>query len=139
MEAPKLDEKSKTDDEAFKLRKLKSVVRNKYLEDLDEDVVLRYSEDELVENNRDNFAYDEDIDNDVIIRFDENEVVENKLERGQATKKAKALARSNIKDSKGISKNKTKKIPKGRKAIYIDDVKRGHKPLRKNRVNKHAR
>lgn len=139
VEAPKLDEKSKTDDEAFKLRKLKSVVRNKYLEDLDEDVVLRYSEDELVENNRDNFAYDEDIDNDVIIRFDENEVVENKLERGQATKKAKALARSNIKDSKGISKNKTKKIPKGRKAIYIDDVKRGHKPLRKNRVNKHAR
>lgn len=138
VEAPKLDEKSKTDDEAFKLRKLKSVVRNKYLEDLDEDVVLRYSEDELVENNRDNFAYDEDIDNDVIIRFDENEVVENKLERGQATKKAKALARSNIKDSKGISKNKTKKIPKGRKAIYIDDVKRGHKPLRKNRVNKHA-
>ena len=141
LEIQKSDEISKTDDETAKLKskKPKLVLKNKYLEDLDEDVVLRYSEDELVENNRDNFAYDEDIDNDVIIRFDENEVVENKLERGQATKKAKALARSNIKDSKGISKNKTKKIPKGRKAIYIDDVKRGHKPLRKNRVNKHAR
>ena len=68
-----------------------------------------------------------------------NEVIENILVKEQAAKKAKALARSNIKDSKGISKDKTKKVPKGRKSIYIDDVKRGHKPLRKNRVNKHAR
>lgn len=145
VETPKSDEKleetSKPDDNYVKLRPRKSrlTLKNKYLEDLDEDVVLRYSEDELVENNRDNFAYDEDIDNDVIIRFDENEVIENKLEREKTVKRAKALARSNIKDSKGISKNKTKKVPKGRKSIYIDDVKRGHKPLRKTRVNKHAR
>ncbi len=145
VETPLLDEKteetSKLDDEYAKLksRKSRTTIKNKYLEDLDEDVVLRYSEDELVENNRGNFAYDEDIDNDVIIRFDENEVIENILVKEQAAKKAKALARSNIKDSKGISKDKTKKVPKGRKSIYIDDVKRGHKPLRKNRVNKHAR
>ena len=145
VEPSLLDEKtketSKPDDEYAKLksRKSKTTIKNKYLEDLDEDVVLRYSEDELVENNRENFAYDEDIDNDVIIRFDENEVIENILVKEQAAKKAKALARSNIKDSKGISKDKTKKVPKGRKSIYIDDVKRGHKPLRKNRVNKHAR
>ena len=145
VEPSLLDEKtketSKPDDEYAKLksRKSRTTIRNKYLEDLDEDVVLRYSEDELVENNRENFAYDEDIDNDVIIRFDENEVIENILVKEQAAKKAKALARSNIKDSKGISKDKTKKVPKGRKSIYIDDVKRGHKPLRKNRVNKHAR
>lgn len=145
VETPLLDEKteetSKPDDEYAKLksRKSRTTIKNKYLEDLDEDVVLRYSEDELVENNRGNFAYDEDIDNDVIIRFDENEVIENILVKEQAAKKAKALARSNIKDSKGISKDKTKKVPKGRKSIYIDDVKRGHKPLRKNRVNKHAR
>jgi len=145
VEPSLLDEKtketSKPDDEYAKLksRKSQTTIKNKYLEDLDEDVVLRYSEDELVENNRENFAYDEDIDNDVIIRFDENEVIENILVKEQAAKKAKALARSNIKDSKGISKDKTKKVPKGRKPIYIDDVKRGHKPLRKNRVNKHAR
>lgn len=145
VEPSLLDEKtketSKLDDEYAKLksRKSQTTIKNKYLEDLDEDVVLRYSEDELVENNRENFAYDEDIDNDVIIRFDENEVIENILVKEQAAKKAKALARSNIKDSKGISKDKTKKVPKGRKSIYIDDVKRGHKPLRKNRVNKHAR
>lgn len=145
VELSLLDEKtketSKPDDEYAKLksRKSQTTIKNKYLEDLDEDVVLRYSEDELVENNRENFAYDEDIDNDVIIRFDENEVIENILVKEQAAKKAKALARSNIKDSKGISKDKTKKVPKGRKSIYIDDVKRGHKPLRKNRVNKHAR
>lgn len=145
VETPLLDEKaeetSKSDDEYAKLksRKSRTTIRNKYLEDLDDDVVLRYSEDELVENNRENFAYDEDIDNDVIIRFDENEVIENILVREKAAKKAKALARSNIKDYKGISKDKTKKVPKGRKSIYIDDVKRGHKPLRKNRVNKHAR
>lgn len=145
VEPSLLDEKtketSKPDDEYAKLksRKSQTTIKNKYLEDLDEDVVLRYSEDELVENNRENFAYDEDIDNDVIIRFDENEVIENILVKEQAAKKAKALARSNIKDSKGISKDKTKKVPKGRKFIYIDDVKRGHKPLRKNRVNKHAR
>lgn len=145
VEPSLLDEKtketSKPDDEYAKLksRKSQTTIKNKYLEDLDEDVVLRYSEDELVENNRENFAYDEDIDNDVIIRFDENEVIENILVKEQAAKKAKALARSNIKDSKGISKDKTKKVPKGRKSIYIDDVKRGHKPLRKNRVNKHAR
>lgn len=145
VEPSLLDEKtketSKPDDEYAKLksRKSQTIIKNKYLEDLDEDVVLRYSEDELVENNRENFAYDEDIDNDVIIRFDENEVIENILVKEQAAKKAKALARSNIKDSKGISKDKTKKVPKGRKSIYIDDVKRGHKPLRKNRVNKHAR
>lgn len=145
VESSLLDEKtketSKPDDEYAKLksRKSQTTIKNKYLEDLDEDVVLRYSEDELVENNRENFAYDEDIDNDVIIRFDENEVIENILVKEQAAKKAKALARSNIKDSKGISKDKTKKVPKGRKSIYIDDVKRGHKPLRKNRVNKHAR
>ena len=145
VEPSLLDEKtketSKPDDEYAKLksRKSQTTIKNKYLEDLDEDVVLRYSEDELVENNRENFAYDEDIDNDVIIRFDENEVIENILVKEQAAKKAKALARSNIKDSKGISKDKTKKFPKGRKSIYIDDVKRGHKPLRKNRVNKHAR
>lgn len=145
VEPSLLDEKtketSKPDDEYAKLksRKSQTTIKNKYLEDLDEDVVLRYSEDELVENNRENFAYDEDIDNDVIIRFDENEVIENILVREKAAKKAKALARSNIKDSKGISKDKTKKVPKGRKSIYIDDVKRGHKPLRKNRVNKHAR
>lgn len=144
VEPSLLDEKtketSKPDDEYAKLksRKSQTTIKNKYLEDLDEDVVLRYSEDELVENNRENFAYDEDIDNDVIIRFDENEVIENILVKEQAAKKAKALARSNIKDSKGISKDKTKKFPKGRKSIYIDDVKRGHKPLRKNRVNKHA-
>ena len=144
VEPSVLDEKtketSKPDDEYAKLksRKSQTTIKNKYLEDLDEDVVLRYSEDELVENNRENFAYDEDIDNDVIIRFDENEVIENILVKEQAAKKAKALARSNIKDSKGISKDKTKKVPKGRKSIYIDDVKRGHKPLRKNRVNKHA-
>lgn len=144
VEPSLLDEKtketSKLDDEYAKLksRKSQTTIKNKYLEDLDEDVVLRYSEDELVENNRENFAYDEDIDNDVIIRFDENEVIENILVKEQAAKKAKALARSNIKDSKGISKDKTKKVPKGRKSIYIDDVKRGHKPLRKNRVNKHA-
>lgn len=145
VEPSLLDEKtketSKPDDEYAKLksRKSQTTIKNKYLEDLDEDVVLRYSEDELVENNRENFAYDEDIDNDVIIRFDENEVIENILVKEQAAKKAKALARSNIKDSKGISKDKTKKVPKGRKSIYIDDVKRGHKPLGKNRVNKHAR
>lgn len=145
VEPSLLDEKtketSKPDDEYAKLksRKSQTTIKNKYLDDLDEDVVLRYSEDELVENNRENFAYDEDIDNDVIIRFDENEVIENILVKEQAAKKAKALARSNIKDSKGISKDKTKKVPKGRKSIYIDDVKRGHKPLRKNRVNKHAR
>lgn len=145
VETSLLDEKtketSKPDDEYAKLksRKSRTTIRNKYLEDLDDDVVLRYSEDELVENNRENFAYDEDIDNDVIIRFDENEVIENILVKEQAAKKAKALARSNVKDSKGISKDKTKKVPKGRKSIYIDDVKRGHKPLRKNRVNKHAR
>lgn len=145
VEPSLLDEKtketSKPDDEYAKLksRKSQTTIKNKYLEDLDEDVVLRYSEDELVENNRENFAYDEDIDNDVIIRFDENEVIENILVKEQAAKKTKALARSNIKDSKGISKDKTKKVPKGRKSIYIDDVKRGHKPLRKNRVNKHAR
>lgn len=145
VEPSLLDEKtketSKPDDEYAKLksRKSQTTIKNKYLEDLDEDVVLRYSEDELVENNRENFAYDEDIDNDVIIRFDENEVIENILVKEQAAKKAKALARSNIKDSKGISKDQTKKVPKGRKSIYIDDVKRGHKPLRKNRVNKHAR
>lgn len=145
VEPSLLDEKtkeiSKPDDEYAKLksRKSQTTIKNKYLEDLDEDVVLRYSEDELVENNRENFAYDEDIDNDVIIRFDENEVIENILVKEQAAKKAKALARSNIKDSKGISKDKTKKVPQGRKSIYIDDVKRGHKPLRKNRVNKHAR
>lgn len=145
VEPSLLDEKtketSKPDDEYAKLksRKSQTTIKNKYLEDLDEDIVLRYSEDELVENNRENFAYDEDIDNDVIIRFDENEVIENILVKEQAAKKAKALARSNIKDSKGISKDKTKKVPKGRKSIYIDDVKRGHKPLRKNRVNKHAR
>lgn len=145
VEPSLLDEKtketSKPHDEYAKLksRKSQTTIKNKYLEDLDEDVVLRYSEDELVENNRENFAYDEDIDNDVIIRFDENEVIENILVKEQAAKKAKALARSNIKDSKGISKDKTKKVPKGRKSIYIDDVKRGHKPLRKNRVNKHAR
>lgn len=145
VEPSLLDEKtketSKPDDEYAKLksRKSQTTIKNKYLEDLDEDVVLRYSEDELVENNRENFAYDEDIDNDVIIRFDENEVIENILVKEQAAKKAKALARSNIKDSKGMSKDKTKKVPKGRKSIYIDDVKRGHKPLRKNRVNKHAR
>lgn len=145
VEPSLLDEKtketSKPDDEYAKLksRKSQTTIKNKYLEDLDKDVVLRYSEDELVENNRENFAYDEDIDNDVIIRFDENEVIENILVKEQAAKKAKALARSNIKDSKGISKDKTKKVPKGRKSIYIDDVKRGHKPLRKNRVNKHAR
>lgn len=145
VEPSLLDEKtketSKPDDEYAKLksRKSQTTIKNKYLEDLDEDVVLRYSEDELVENNRENFAYDEDIDNDVIIRFDENEVIENILVKEQAAKKAKALARSNIKDSKGISKDKTKKVPKGRKSIYIDDVKSGHKPLRKNRVNKHAR
>lgn len=145
VEPSLLDEKtketSKPDDEYAKLksRKSQTTIKNKYLEDLDEDVVLRYSEDELVENNRENFAYDEDIDNDVVIRFDENEVIENILVKEQAAKKAKALARSNIKDSKGISKDKTKKVPKGRKSIYIDDVKRGHKPLRKNRVNKHAR
>jgi len=145
VEPSLLDEKtketSKPDDEYAKLksRKSQTTIKNKYLEDLDEDVVLRYSEDELVENNRENFAYDEDIDNDVIIRFDENEVIENILVKEQAAKKANALARSNIKDSKGISKDKTKKVPKGRKSIYIDDVKRGHKPLRKNRVNKHAR
>lgn len=145
VEPSLLDEKtketSKPDDEYAKLksRKSQTTIKNKYLEDLDEDVVLRYSEDELVENNRENFAYDEDIDNDVIIRFDENEVIENILVKEQAAKKAKALARSNIKDSKGISKDKTKKVPKGRKSIYIDDVKRGHKPLKKNRVNKHAR
>lgn len=145
VEPSLLDEKtketSKPDDEYAKLksRKSQTTIKNKYLEDLDEDVVLRYSEDELVENNRENFAYDEDIDNDVIIRFDENEVIENILVKEKAAKKAKALARSNIKDSKGISKDKTKKVPKGRKSIYIDDVKRGHKPLRKNRVNKHAR
>lgn len=145
VELSLLDEKtketSKPDDEYAKLksRKSQTTIKNKYLEDLDEDVVLRYGEDELVENNRENFAYDEDIDNDVIIRFDENEVIENILVKEQAAKKAKALARSNIKDSKGISKDKTKKVPKGRKSIYIDDVKRGHKPLRKNRVNKHAR
>lgn len=145
VEPSLLDEKtketSKPDDEYAKLksRKSQTTIKNKYLEDLDEDVVLRYSEDELVENNRENFAYDEDIDNDVIIRFDENEVIENILVKEQAAKKAKALARSNIKDSKGISKDKIKKVPKGRKSIYIDDVKRGHKPLRKNRVNKHAR
>lgn len=145
VEPSLLDEKtketSKPDDEYAKLksRKSQTTIKNKYLEDLDEDVVLRYSEDELVENNRENFAYDEDIDNDVIIRFDENEVIENILVKEQAAKKAKALARSNIKDSKGISKDKTKKVPKGRKSIYIDDVKRGHKHLRKNRVNKHAR
>lgn len=145
VEPSLLDEKtketSKPDDEYAKLksRKSQTTIKNKYLEDLDEDVVLRYSEDELVENNRENFAYDEDIDNDVIIRFDENEVIENILVKEQAAKKAKALARSNIKDSKGISKDKTKNVPKGRKSIYIDDVKRGHKPLRKNRVNKHAR
>lgn len=145
VEPSLLDEKtketSKPDDEYAKLksRKSQTTIKNKYLEDLDEDVVLRYSEDELVENNRENFAYDEDIDNDVIIRFDENEAIENILVKEQAAKKAKALARSNIKDSKGISKDKTKKVPKGRKSIYIDDVKRGHKPLRKNRVNKHAR
>lgn len=145
VEPSLLDEKtketSKPDDEYAKLksRKSQTTIKNKYLEDLDENVVLRYSEDELVENNRENFAYDEDIDNDVIIRFDENEVIENILVKEQAAKKAKALARSNIKDSKGISKDKTKKVPKGRKSIYIDDVKRGHKPLRKNRVNKHAR
>lgn len=145
VEPSLLDEKtketSKPDDEYAKLksRKSQTTIKNKYLEDLDEDVVLRYSEDELVENNRENFAYDEDIDNDVIIRFDENEVIENILVKEQAAKKAKALARSNIKDSKGISKDKTKKVPNGRKSIYIDDVKRGHKPLRKNRVNKHAR
>lgn len=145
VEPSLLDEKtketSKPDDEYAKLksRKSQTTIKNKYLEDLDEDVVLRYSEDELVENNRENFAYDEDIDNDVIIRFDENEVIENILVKEQAAKKAKALARSNIKDSKGISKDNTKKVPKGRKSIYIDDVKRGHKPLRKNRVNKHAR
>lgn len=144
VEPSLLDEKtketSKPDDEYAKLksRKSQTTIKNKYLEDLDEDVVLRYSEDELVENNRENFAYDEDIDNDVIIRFDENEVIENILVKEQAAKKAKALARSNIKDSKGISKDKTKKVPKGRKSIYIDDVKRGHKPMRKNRVNKHA-
>lgn len=144
VEPSLLDEKtketSKPDDEYAKLksRKSQTTIKNKYLEDLDEDVVLRYSEDELVENNRENFAYDEDIDNDVIIRFDENEVIENILVKEQAAKKAKELARSNIKDSKGISKDKTKKVPKGRKSIYIDDVKRGHKPLRKNRVNKHA-
>lgn len=144
VEPSLLDEKtketSKPDDEYAKLksRKSQTTIKNKYLEDLDEDVVLRYSEDELVENNRENFAYDEDIDNDVIIRFDENEVIENILVKEQAAKKAKALARSNIKDSKGISKDKTKKVPKGRKSIYIDDVKRGHKSLRKNRVNKHA-
>lgn len=137
----KTKETSKPDDEYAKLksRKSQTTIKNKYLEDLDEDVVLRYSEDELVENNRENFAYDEDIDNDVIIRFDENEVIENILVKEQAAKKAKALARSNIKDFKGISKDKIKKVPKGRKSIYIDDVKRGHKPLRKNRVNKHAR
>lgn len=137
----KTKETSKPDDEYAKLksRKSRATIRNKYLEDLDDDVVLRYSEDELVENNRENFTYDEDIDNDVIIRFDENEVIENILVKEQAAKKAKALARSNVKDSKGISKDKTKKVPKGRKSIYIDDVKRGHKPLRKNRVNKHAR
>lgn len=145
VEPSLLDEKTKETfkpyDEYAKLksRKSQTTIKNKYLEDLDEDVVLRYSEDELVENNRENFAYDEDIDNDVIIRFDENEVIENILVKEQAAKKAKALARSNIKDSKGISKDKTKKVPKGRKSIYIDDVKRGHKPLRKNRVNKHAR
>lgn len=145
VETSLLDEKtketSKPDDEYAKLksRKSRTTIRNKYLEDLNDDVVLRYSEDELVENNRENFAYDEDIDNDVIIRFDENEVIENILVKEQAAKKAKALARSNVKDSKGISKDKTKKVPKGRKSIYIDDVKRGHKPLRKNRVNKHAR
>lgn len=145
VEPSLLDEKtketSKPYDEYAKLksRKSQTTIKNKYLEDLDEDVVLRYSEDELVENNRENFAYDEDIDNDVIIRFDENEVIENILVKEQAAKKAKALVRSNIKDSKGISKDKTKKVPKGRKSIYIDDVKRGHKPLRKNRVNKHAR
>lgn len=145
VEPSLLDEKtketSKPYDEYAKLksRKSQTTIKNKYFEDLDEDVVLRYSEDELVENNRENFAYDEDIDNDVIIRFDENEVIENILVKEQAAKKAKALARSNIKDSKGISKDKTKKVPKGRKSIYIDDVKRGHKPLRKNRVNKHAR
>lgn len=145
VEPSLLDEKtketSKPYDEYAKLksRKSQTTIKNKYLEDLDEDVVLRYSEDELVENNRENFAYDEDIDNDVIIRFDENEVIENILVKEQAAKKAKALARSNIKDSKGISKDKTKKVPKERKSIYIDDVKRGHKPLRKNRVNKHAR
>lgn len=144
VEPSLLDEKtketSKPDDEYAKLksRKSQTTIKNKYLEDLDEDVVLRYSEDELVENNRENFAYDEDIDNDVIIRFDENEVIENILVKEQAAKKAKALARSNIKDSKEISKDKTKKVPKRRKSIYIDDVKRGHKPLRKNRVNKHA-
>ena len=144
VEPSLLDEKtketSKPDDEYAKLksRKSQTTIKNKYLEDLDEDVVLRYSEDELVENNRENFAYDEDIDNDVIIRFDENEVIENILVKEQAAKKAKALARSKIKDSKVISKDKTKKVPKGRKSIYIDDVKRGHKPLRKNRVNKHA-
>ena len=135
VEPSLLDEKtketSKPDDEYAKLksRKSQTTIKNKYLEDLDEDVVLRYSEDELVENNRENFAYDEDIDNDVIIRFDENEVIENILVKEQAAKKAKALARSNIKDSKGISKDKTKKVRKGRKSIYIDDVKRGHRPL----------
>ena len=111
VEPSLLDEKtketSKPDDEyaKFKSRKSQTTIKNKYLEDLDEDVVLRYSEDELVENNRENFAYDEDIDNDVIIRFDENEVIENILVKEQAAKKAKALARSNIKDSKGTSKD----------------------------------
>lgn len=118
VEPSLLDEKtketSKPYDEYAKLksRKSQTTIKNKYLEDLDEDVVLRYSEDELVENNRENFAYDEDIDNDVIIRFDENEVIENILVKEQAAKKAKALARSNIKDSKGISKDKTKRFLK---------------------------
>lgn len=110
----------------------------KYLEDIDDDIVIRYSEDEVLENNREQFAYDEDIDSDVIIRFDENEVVENKLEHEKALKKGKSLTRSNIKDSKGMSKTNVKRIPKGTKPIYIDDIKRGHKPLRKTRVSKYA-
>lgn len=116
----------------------KPKARSQYLEDLDDDVIIRYSEDNLVENNRDQFAYDEDIDNDVVIRLDENEVVENKLEMQNAIKKSRALARTNIKDSKGVSCSNQKKIPKGVKKSYIDDIKRGSKPLRMARKKKHA-
>lgn len=120
------------------IHRSKPKVRSQYLEDLDDDVIIRYSEDNLVENNRDQFAYDEDIDNDVVIRLDENEIVENKLEMQNAIKKSRALARTNIKDSKGVSCSNQKKIPKGVKKSYIDDIKRGSKPLRMARKKKHA-
>lgn len=64
-----------------KLNKPKvQIPHNDYLEDLDNDVVIRYDEDSVIENNRKNYPYEEDIDNEVVIRLDENEVVENLME-----------------------------------------------------------